>query len=234
MCSDARKIQVNPSAETQQNTTTDAIPAAANRTVAAAVALVRERYADGVIDVVEHRGETTLVLRPEVLVEVAGLLRDAPGLRFRVLADLTAVDWLNRDPRYDVVYHLLSLEAPAALRLKVRAGDEDTPSPEVPSVTSIWPGANWYEREVFDLFGIRFTGHPNLTRIEMPADWVGHPLRKDYPLTGIQLPEPHWGGQIPFDQPLPLTVGEETLRLPNRAGDVSSGPVLLDKPEDEP
>jgi NADH-quinone oxidoreductase subunit C len=210
------------------------LPTSLNPVAQATVVFVRERFADAVLDVVEHRGETTIVLRPAALVEVCTALRDAPELRYGVLMDLTAVDWLERDPRYDVVYHLLSFETRGVVRLKVRIGDEDTPSPELPSVTSVWLGADWYEREVFDLFGVRFSGHPNLTRIQMPEDWVGHPLRKDYPLTGIQLPEPHWGGQIPFDQPLPLTVGEQTLRAPNRAGDVSSGPALIAEPEGDP
>jgi NADH-quinone oxidoreductase subunit C len=201
---------------------------------AATLALVRERFADAIIEVVEHRGETTIVLRPDALVAVATALRDEPGLRYAMLADLTAVDWLERDPRYDVVYHLLSLQTRGVVRLKVRAGDEDTPSPELPTVMGVWPGADWYEREVYDLFGIRFAGHPNLTRIQMPSDWVGHPLRKDYPLTGIRLPEPHWGGQVPFNQPLPLTVGEQTLRVPNRTGDVSSAPAPIEVPEGDP
>jgi NADH-quinone oxidoreductase subunit C len=209
-------------------------PAPADPVTAATVALVSGRFAEGVIEVVEHRGETTIVLRPDALVAVGTALRDEQGLRYAMLADLTAVDWLERDPRYDVVYHLLSLETRGVVRLKVRAGDEDTPSPELPTVTGVWPGADWYEREIFDLFGIRFAGHPNLTRIEMPSDWVGHPLRKDYPLTGIRLPEPHWGGQVPFSQPLPLTVGEQTLRVPNRTGDVSSAPAPIEKPEGEP
>src|SRR5690242_19081843 len=113
----------------------------------AAVALLRESVGEEVLEVVEHRGETTVVLRPQALVEACTALRDAPHLRYAMLADLTAVDWVEREPRYDIVYHLLSLETRDALRLKVRVGDEDTPSPEVPSVTGVWPGANWYERE---------------------------------------------------------------------------------------
>ncbi len=90
--------------------------------------------------------------------------------KYNFLADLTAVDWGEREPRYDVVYHLLSLQTRAVLRLKVGVGGEDAPDPEVPTVTSVWAGANFYEREVFDLFGIRFIGHPNMTRILMPSD----------------------------------------------------------------
>src|SRR5260221_7828261 len=149
----------------------------------AAVAFMCERFADAIIEIGEQHGETTIVLRPETLVAVCTALRDAPELRFTMLVDLTAVDWLERDPRYEVVYHLLSLDTHGVVRLKVRVGDEDNPSPEAPSVTSVWPAANWYEREVFDLFGIRFAGHPDLTRIQMPDDWVGHPLRIDYLLT---------------------------------------------------
>ncbi|GAC1448732.1 MAG: hypothetical protein PVSMB4_06220 [Ktedonobacterales bacterium] len=180
----------------------------------ATAALVREHFADHLLDVTEYRGETTLLLRPGAIAQVCRALRDAPELHYNFLADITAVDWPEREPRFDVVYHLLSLETRAVVRLKVRVGATDEESPEVPTVTTVWPTANWYEREIFDLFGIRFAGHPNLQRILMRADWVGHPLRKDYPLTGVILPEPHWGGQVPFDQPLPPGTGQQTLRTP--------------------
>jgi len=220
---------------------TPALPTPPNPLAERSVAFVRERFPDAIVEVAEHRGETTLVLRADALVAVCAALRDAPGLRYNFLSTVTAVDWLERDPsegtekRYDVVYHLFSLETRAVLRLKVRVGDEDTPSPEVPTVTGVWPAADWYEREVFDLFGIRFAGHPNLTRIEMPSDWVGHPLRKDYPLTGIRLPEPHWGGQVPFARPLPPQVGRQTLRVLDRTGNVSSesAPIIKTEPEQQ-
>ena len=153
-------------------------------------------------------------------------LRDAPALRYNFLADLTAVDWPEREPRFDVVYHLLSLETRAVVRLKMRVGDEEEHHPEVPTVSSVWPAANWYEREVYDLFGITFSGHPDLRRILMPDDWVGHPLRKDYPLTGIELPEPHWGGQIPFDRAAAAGIGAADAahpKLEEPPGDVASG-----------
>lgn len=177
------------------------------------VTYLRERFAGDILDVTEHRGQTAAVVRPEAIEAVCRGLRDDQGFGF--LSQITAVDWPEREPRFDVVYHLLSLETRATIRLKVRVGDEDTPNPDVPTVTTVWPTANWFEREVYDLFGIRFTGHPDLTRILMPPDWVGHPLRKDYPLTGFRLPEPHWGGQIPFDQPLPAGTGAQTLRTPD-------------------
>ncbi len=190
---------------------------------AATVALLRERFAQDVLEVVEHRGETTILVRPSAIEPICQTLRDAPTLRYNFLADITAVDWLEREPRYDVVYHLLSIETRAVVRLKIRVGDETTPDPEVPTVTSVWPAADWFEREVFDLFGIRFAGHPALTRILMPSDWVGHPLRKDYPLTGIHLPEPHWGGQVPFAVPLPEGTGRQTLRTPDGTEEPPSG-----------
>jgi NADH-quinone oxidoreductase subunit C len=108
-----------------------------------------------------------------------------------MLLDLGAVDYLAREPRYDVVYHLLALPrqiadltavgTPRRVRVLCAVGGD---APELPSATSLWPSADWPEREVFDLFGIRFAGHPNLRRIQMPSDWEGHPLRKDYPLRG--------------------------------------------------
>jgi NADH-quinone oxidoreductase subunit C len=187
------------------------------------VAFLRERFSDALIEVSERLGETTILVRPDAIVGVCQALRDDPALQYNFLSTITAVDWLEREPRYDIVYHLMSLSSGAVLRLKIQVGDDEQPEPGAPSVTSVWPAANWYEREVFDLFGIRFAGHPDLRRIEMPDDWVGHPLRKDYPLTGIQLPEPHWGGQLPFADPLPAEIGQQTLRELGRVGDVASG-----------
>lgn len=188
------------------------------------VAFLRERHRADILDVTEHRDQTSVVVRPEAIEAVCRALRDEQ--RFNYLSQITAVDWPEREPRFDVVYNLMSLDTRATIRLKVRVGDEDTPYPEVPTVSTVWPAANWYEREVYDLFGIRFAGHPDLTRILMPPDWVGHPLRKDYPLTGIRLPEPHWGGQIPFDQPLPPGTGAQTLRTPDGTEEppVAGGP----------
>lgn len=200
-------------------------PPAPNPLAGATVEFVRERFGDALVEVVEYRGETTLVLAPERIAEVCLALRDAPTLRYDYLTDLTAVDWEVRDPRYDVVYQLTSLQTRATVRLKVRVGDEDTPEPEVPSIVSVWTAANFYEREVYDLFGIRFAGHPDLRRLLMPSDWVGYPLRKDYPLTGIRLPEPHWGGQVPFDDALPEGTGEQTIRTPEGRGNSSSEPA---------
>ena len=100
---------------------------------------------------------------------------------FNYLADLTCLDWYPSEPRFEVVYHLLSIPTKERVRLKARL---DGSSASIESVTSVWPAANFYEREVFDLFGVRFTGHPNLKRIMMPDDWEGHPLRKDYPVEG--------------------------------------------------
>ena len=133
----------------------------------------------------------TIAVDREHLLEVFGILRDHPSLQFAFLVDVTAVDALPASPRYEMVYHLACLgphymtagatQAAAAsrLRVKVRLPGDDA---RVPSVTSVYPTAGWPEREVFDLFGIAFDGHPDLRRILMPDDWQGHPLRKDYPV----------------------------------------------------
>ena len=110
---------------------------------------------------------------------VARTLRDHPDLRFELLAELTAVDYWPREPRFEVVYVLVSLVHRARLRLKVRLPGD---APQLGTVTGVWPGANWLEREVWDLFGIVFDGHPDPRRLLMPEDWEGHPLRKDYPV----------------------------------------------------
>jgi NADH-quinone oxidoreductase subunit C len=122
---------------------------------------------------------------PVILVPAARLratcfaLRDGPGLEFKAFSDVTAVDFHpDREPRFDVVYHLVSPHRRARVRLKVRVANEET----VASVTPVWPAAGWMEREVYDLFGIVFEGHEDLRRLMMPEDWEGHPLRKDYPV----------------------------------------------------
>lgn len=132
---------------------------------------------DGKMD----RGELTLEIAPASIVEVCRFLKQEQ--EFVRLSGIAAVDWHPREPRFEVVYHLHSVARNERLRLKCHVGGE---SPEVDSVTEVWRSADWYEREVFDLFGVSFRNHPNLKRILMPEDWEGHPLRKDYPVHGYR------------------------------------------------
>ena len=127
-------------------------------------------------------GELTLEIAPHKIVSVCGFLKY--DQKFVRASTVTAVDRYPAEPRFEVVYHLHSIEHNSRVRLKCRLGGVD---PVIESVTTVWRGANWYEREVFDLFGIRFVQHPNLRRIMMPDDWEGHPLRKDYPVTGARV-----------------------------------------------
>jgi len=136
-----------------------------------------------VAEVLDFGGQTTVVVPREHLRRACEFLVADPGLRFAMLADITAADKFPIEPRFELNYHLISLERRARLRLKVRLSGQD---PVAPSVVSVWPTANWHEREAFDLMGIRFEGHPDMTRILMPDDWEGHPLRKDYPVEGFR------------------------------------------------
>jgi NADH-quinone oxidoreductase subunit C len=129
------------------------------------------------------RDEITIYVERGAIREACALLRDDPSCPFNFLSDVTCVDWYPNEPRFDVIYHVLSIPKKERVRLKVRL---DGASPAVESVTSVWPGANYFEREVYDLFGVRFTGHPYLRRILMPEDWEGYPLRKDYPVEGYR------------------------------------------------
>jgi NADH-quinone oxidoreductase subunit C len=144
---------------------------------------LQEWDAQAVAEVIEFRGETTVVVPREHLRRAAEFLVNDRALQFTFLSDITAVDKFPIEPRFELNYHLLSLEYRKRIRLKVRIPGND---PVVHSVTSIWPAANWHEREAFDLMGIRFEGHPDLTRILMPDDWEGYPLRKDYPVEGYR------------------------------------------------
>ncbi len=129
------------------------------------------------------RGELTLTVARENLRRICDFLRTDPKLLFTYLSDVTGVDRYPVEPRFEVNYHLLSIPHRQRLRLKTWASGQD---PVLESVTSVWPTANWHEREAFDLFGVRFEGHPDLTRILLPEDWEGHPLRKDYPVEGYR------------------------------------------------
>ena len=129
------------------------------------------------------REEMTICIERSVIREACAILREDSECAFDFLSDITCVDWFPSEPRFEVVYHLLSLTKRERVRLKVRL---DSASPTVESLTPVWPGANFFEREIFDLFGVRFSGHPYLRRILMPEDWEGHPLRKDYPVEGYR------------------------------------------------
>jgi NADH-quinone oxidoreductase subunit C len=135
---------------------------------------------DALTDAKVDRGELTLSVGKDSILAACETLRSA-GYNF--FEDMTAVDWYPSDPRFQLSYHLLSHAYKERIRLRAMVDEED---PSAESITSLWPGANYYEREVFDLFGIRFEGHPNLRRILMPDDWQGYPLRKDYPVEGYR------------------------------------------------
>ncbi len=145
-----------------------------------ALVKLREFDAEAVEDTSTFRGEVTLYIRHERFIRTCEFLRDES---FSFLADVTALDLYPQEPRFEVVYHLLSLQNARRLRLKVRVSGDD---PHMASAFSVWPSANAFEREVFDLFGIRFDGHPFLRRMLLPDDWEGYPLRKDYPTEGYR------------------------------------------------
>ena len=143
--------------------------------------------------------QTTVYVPRDRVVEIARELRDRPDLRFELLAELTAVDLWPREPRFELVYVLVSLERRLRLRMKVRLAGADA---HAGTVTGVWPAANWLEREVWDLFGIVFDGHPDPRRLLMPEDWEGFPLRKDYP---VQIRRPAYVAE-------PLQVTEQEFR----------------------
>lgn len=166
-----------------------------------AVEKIRAAYPDAIEAIVDFRGERTLIIRPERIVDVCRLLRDDPDLLFNFLADISAVDYWPEEMRFAVNYHVLSLPHNQRIRLKMFVSRED---PAVPSVVSVYPAANWYERECYDMFGIRFEGHPDLRRILMPADWEGHPLRRDYPLGYEPVQFTHNWREIEERKPRPV------------------------------
>lgn len=152
--------------------------------------IVKEKFAADIVETHAFRGDETIVIRPSALLSIAQFLKDTPELDFNFLMDLTAVDYLffaggriQKEHRFEVVYHFLSLKFNHRIRIKVPV---DEKNPEVETLSNLWPGANWYEREVWDMYGIRFKGHPNLKRILMYEEFKGHALRKDYPFNKRQ------------------------------------------------
>lgn len=141
---------------------------------------IRAKLGSEIIGSHSYRGDDTILVRRESIVAVMKLLKEE--FQFGMLADLTAVDYLGQTPRFEVVYHLNSLERTVRLRVKTQVDEGE----EVDTMTVLWQIANWLEREVWDLFGIRFRNHPDLKRILMYEEFVGHPLRKDYPINKRQ------------------------------------------------
>lgn len=153
-----------------------------------AVLKLKEKFAASIIDVVEFRGEVTVTVAKDAIIDILSFLKQS--LQFNQLTDLTAVDYLGKkEDRFMVVYQLLSITNKDRLRIKTAVAEADS---SIPTATQVWKTANWLEREVFDLFGITFDKHPDQRRILMDDDWVGHPLRKDYPLQGPDR-EPYKG-----------------------------------------
>jgi NADH-quinone oxidoreductase subunit C len=150
------------------------------------------RFADAIERVVVDRGELTLHIVPERIAEVCQAMRDDGSLRFELLSSVSGVDYLTDERRLHIVYQLTSMTYRRHVRLECAVA---VGNPRLPSVTAVYPTADWQERETYDMFGVVFEGHPNLTRILMPDDWEGHPQRKDYPLGGV--PVEYKGAEIP-------------------------------------
>lgn len=150
---------------------------------------IKAKLPESVLGSEEFRNDLTILVRKDDIVRVAEFVKSDPDLLFDLVIDVCGVDLYQPEQRFEVVYNLYSLNMKRYLRLKVRVGEDN---PVVPTVTSVWPGANWHERETWDMFGIKFAGHPDLRRIYMPEEFEHYPLRKDFPLMGIpdSLPLP--------------------------------------------
>jgi NADH-quinone oxidoreductase subunit C len=157
-----------------------------------ALAEAYPQFSDAIERVVVDRGELTLHIVPERIAEVCQTMRDDASLRFELLSSVSGVDYLADERRLHVVYQLTSMTYRRHVRLECAVTVDN---PRLPSVTAVYPTADWQERETYDMFGVIFEGHPNLTRILMPDDWEGHPQRKDYPLGGV--PVEYKGAEIP-------------------------------------
>ena len=181
----------------------------------ALIELVKKNFPDAVLETHSQLGDDTLVLAPGRWKEVCRFLMENPQSDMSMLTDLTAVDFPDRDPRFEVVAHLYSLSRGHRLRLKARVGDREGETVEIDTLTELWASANWMERECFDMFGVKFLGHPDLRRILTYPEFEGHPLRKDYPADRIQplvqyRDEPNIDKLAPFGVDEGMSFGRQT------------------------
>jgi NADH-quinone oxidoreductase subunit C len=167
----------------------------------ALIDLIRQKFPADVLESHSQRGDDTVVVYAPRWKDIARFLRDDPRADMSMLSDLTAVDFPDRTPRFEVVVHLYSLSKGHRLRLKARVGDAAGTNAEIDTVSDLWASANWAERECWDMFGVRFKGHPDLRRILLYPEFEGHPLRKDYPADRIQPLVPYL--DVPNTQKLP-------------------------------
>ena len=165
------------------------------------IGILSPLVADAAVEAGASSDMPTIYVPADRLADTCRALRAAAALKFEVLVEITAADYFPREPRFEVVYHLLSIEHRARLRVKVRVG----PGGSVPTVQNVWLGAGWLEREVWDMFGIFIDGHPDLRRLLMPEDWEGHPARKDYPVQIRKVTETY--------EPLEITESEFRANL---------------------
>ena len=154
---------------------------------------LREQFGDAVLDVVEFRGEITVTVAKDKILDVLRWMKEGRGEGFNFLADLCGADYPERDERFEVVYNLLNMHNGERIRIKTRVAEGDS----IASVTPLWEAANWMEREAFDMYGIHFIGHPNLIRILMFDGFEGYPLRKDFPVKGLESPEERYAADDP-------------------------------------
>jgi NADH-quinone oxidoreductase subunit C len=184
----------------------------------ALIELVKKNFPNAVVESHSQLGDDTVVLTPESWKQVAAFLKTNAQSDMSMLTDLTAVDYQDRDPRFEIVAHLYSLDRGHRLRIKTRVGDRDGETVELDSLSELWGSANWLERECFDMFGVKFLGHPDLRRILLYPEFEGHPLRKDYPAEKIQpLLEyrdvPNINKVAPFGVDEGMSFGRQTHKL---------------------
>lgn len=176
--------------------------------------LLKSKFGDAILETHSQFGDDTAVVSPAAWREVALFLRDDPRCAMSMFTDLCGVDYPDRDPRFEVVCHLRSLQHAHRIRIKARVGNEDGTGAELDSLVPVWKGANWFERETFDMIGVTFTGHPDLRRILMYPEFQGHPLRKDYPAQKAQPLVPYREGNYeklpPFGLDEGMSFGRQT------------------------